>query len=170
MRLEPASRPLSELGLSPLVASLVAVVARQSSISPYLSPADLSRQGVETLLICQPIVAIEQGEMCECLCGIRTLQAARTHFASTDLIPIHIIQKPIPSNEQLIQLSRADLYLKSFVNMFLREPEVLAAAHDAISKQLIKMIAPGHQSKVQYAEDAGYSKQVFYKQQKDSGS
>lgn len=170
IRLEASSWPLGKVVLSPLVAPLVAVVARESANAPYLSPVDLSRNGVETLLVCQPVIAIEQRGMCECLCGLRTLQAARTHFASTEVIPIQIIKKPTPSDEQLFQLAKADLYLKSLSNMFLREPVVLAAAYDVLGKQLIKMIAPGHQSKGQFAQDAGYSRQIFYQKLKSNES
>jgi len=163
--------PVEDVHISPAIAPLADLVASQPPSSPHLSPSHLTSMGIQTLILTQPIIAYALDAECYCICGIRTLQAAKTCLSPNDLVPVHIIQKFSMSDEQLLQLANSDLYLKSYFNMFARDPYLLAQMYDIIGKDIIKHIAPGHQTKSKFARDAAYSRQrVFYERIKTDGS
>ena len=163
-------RRLEDVHIYPPMNALADLVASQPPISRYISPSDLTSMGVQTLILTQPIIAYALDAKCYCICGIRTLQAAKTCLSPNDLVPVHMIEKFRISCEQLLQLGKSDLYLKSYFNMFARDPYLLAQMYDLIGKDIIKHIAPGHQTKAKFAKDAGYSRQrVFYERIKADG-
>jgi len=163
--------PVEDVHISPAIATLADLVASQPPSSPHLSPSHLTSMGTQTLLLTQPIIAYARAAKCYCICGIRTLQAAKTCLSPTALVPVYMIEESSISDEQVIQLAKSDLYLKSYFNMFARSPDLLAQMHDIIGKDIIKHIAPGHQTKSKFARDAAYSRQrVFYERIKTDGS
>jgi len=154
---------LENVGIHPDLDGIVEIVVSQSSASSYISASQLSRRAVELLLITQPIIAIEQGAQCLCVCGLRTLHAAKMTFGTLDKIPVHIICTSDITADQFEWIAHSDIYLKTFINMYMREPELLAKLYDQIGKELIQSIVPKHQLKKQYASDAGHNRQrVFY--------
>lgn len=162
---------VEDVHIPPSVNTLADLVASKSPSSPYISPSDLTCFAVRLLLLTQPIISYEHAGKCYCICGIRTLQAAKTCLKPDDLVPVHMIEKSSISDEQLIQLAQSDLYLKSFFSMFARDPDVLAQMYNIIGKGILKHIAPGHHTKSKFAQDADYSRQrVFYERIKNDGS
>jgi len=153
---------LGSIKIHPALNDIVGIISSPSSNSD-LSPSQLSKQAVELLIITQPIIVIQRGREYLCISGLRTLHAARVTFISTDNISVQAIQNPEVTSEQLIWIAYSDIYLKTFINMYLHEPSLLLKLYNQMGKELIESIAPKHQSKKQFAKDAGYSRQrVFY--------
>jgi len=162
-QVEAVQKELECVDIHPALDGIVDVIASQSPNSSYISPSQLSKRAVELLLITQPIIVIQQNGKYLCVCGLRTLHATKVTYGSSDSITVHIIQNPEMTADQFAWIAHSDVYLKTFVNMYMREPKLLAKLYDQIGKELIKSIVPRHQLKKQFANDAGFSRQrVFY--------
>ena len=154
---------LGEVEIHPALSGIVDVVASRTPDSPYISLNQLSKRAIELLFITQPIIVIQQNGRYFCVCGLRTLHAAKVTFTPSEKIPVHVICNPNISADQLIWIAHSDFYLKTFINMYMQEPQLLAKLYEQIGKELIRSIAPKHHLKKQFAEDAGYTRQrVFY--------
>jgi len=154
---------LEHVEVHPALDGIVEVMVSQPQGSSYISPSQLSQQAVKLLMITQPIIVIKQNNKYSCVCGLRTLHAAKVNFKPSDKVSVHIIRNSDMNAAQFEWIAHSDVYLKTFINMYMREPDLLARLYNQIGKELIRTIAPKHHLKTQYAKDAGYSRQrVFY--------